>query len=277
MTYPKTLYPQLGIPTRDSRIHPGFRLALIAVAIMIAAGVIGSALGTVDVGGRLSKFREAFGEFLAETDPDRLADQLKRLEEQRAMLARQGEARIMMFMVYTHAASHLPWQKIHYEAALRELRAGLELVPLEQFPPLVRYQIYESESHLLMELGRWAEAKAALDAYAALLAKDKNPQMQVNLDNGLAYLLAIADDPEVQAPEAALNLAKGVIRSEVKLSGDRYATGVAAYVDTLAEAYFVNGDFPNAHQSQRTALALARSGLSVYLEHYDRNRSALKK
>ena len=66
--------------------------------------------------------------------------------------------------------------------------------------------------------------------------------------NNLAWLYATCEDAKFRDPKGALDHAK----QAVDLSGGEEAT----FIDTLAEAYFVNGDFQQAVETQKKALAL---------------------
>lgn len=66
--------------------------------------------------------------------------------------------------------------------------------------------------------------------------------------NNLAWLYATCDDPNFRNPQAAIEHA----RRAVELTN----WSEPAFVDTLAEAYFVNGSYRQAVQAQQKALAL---------------------
>lgn len=66
--------------------------------------------------------------------------------------------------------------------------------------------------------------------------------------NNLAWLYATCDDPKFRDPKAAVELAqRAVVLTNWKDAG---------FVDTLAEAHFANGDFLQAVEIQKKALAL---------------------
>jgi rhomboid protease GluP len=95
-------------------------------------------------------------------------------------------------------------------------------------------------------------------------ALQMNPNDAVTLNN-LAWLLATSEDLEFRDPPKALEHA----RRAVELSGGK----VASFVDTLAEAHFVNGNFQEAVKIQTQALELD-SDNPEFQEHMARYRKA---
>jgi tetratricopeptide (TPR) repeat protein len=83
--------------------------------------------------------------------------------------------------------------------------------------------------------------------------------------NSLAWLYATCDDQKFRDPKAALDHAQ----SAVKLT--EWKEG--AYVDTLAEAHYVNGDFLQAVEIQKKALTLRPDNKELQ-EHMARYRKA---
>jgi membrane associated rhomboid family serine protease/cytochrome c-type biogenesis protein CcmH/NrfG len=83
--------------------------------------------------------------------------------------------------------------------------------------------------------------------------------------NNLAWLLATCDDPKFRNPQEALAHA----RRAVELSNWKQA----AYIDTLAEAFYVNQDYGQAVQAQTKALALEPNN-QTYKEHMARYQKA---
>ncbi len=83
--------------------------------------------------------------------------------------------------------------------------------------------------------------------------------------NNLAWLLATSEDSRFRDPKAALEHAQRAV--------DLSQWKQAAFVDTLAEAYYVNGDFDEAVKTETRALALdARN--QEYQDHMARYRKA---
>jgi membrane associated rhomboid family serine protease/tetratricopeptide (TPR) repeat protein len=80
--------------------------------------------------------------------------------------------------------------------------------------------------------------------------------------NNLAWLYATCDDPKYRDPKAALDHAqRAVILTQWK-EGE--------FIDTLAEAYFANGDYQQAVETQKKALALEphNTELQVHMVRY---------
>jgi len=83
--------------------------------------------------------------------------------------------------------------------------------------------------------------------------------------NNLAWLYATCDDQKYRDPKAALEHARLAVQLTQWKQGD--------FVDSLAEAYFVNGDYPGAVETQKKALALEPDNTELQ-EHMARYRKA---
>ncbi len=147
--------------------------------------------------------------------------------------------------------------------------------------PIQSFRAESMQAHVLAELDREPEAMEALgraNASRERMENDRLLQMlKLNLVNLQAYILATAKEPQVRNPEKALHLAQFLITSRDELPNGEYASGVAAYVDTLATAWFAAGNSEKALKTQALALGLAKPGdLSVYLKHYDEFANAKK-
>jgi tetratricopeptide (TPR) repeat protein len=66
--------------------------------------------------------------------------------------------------------------------------------------------------------------------------------------NNLAWLYATCEDPKFRDPKAALDHAQLAVKLTQWKEGN--------FIDTLAEAHFVNGDYQQAVDIQKKALAL---------------------
>ncbi|MBI1940504.1 MAG: rhomboid family intramembrane serine protease [Acidobacteria bacterium] len=102
----------------------------------------------------------------------------------------------------------------------------------------------------------------AIEHYQQALRKDPNDAIT---HNNLAWLLATSEDLKFRDPPKALEHA----RRAVELSGGKEA----AFVDTLAEAHFVNGNFAEAVRVQTRALELDPDNPELR-EHMERYRKA---
>ncbi len=83
--------------------------------------------------------------------------------------------------------------------------------------------------------------------------------------NNLAWVYATSEDPKYRDPRQALEHA----RRAVELSNWREPT----FVDTLAEAFYANGNFPEAVRVETLALALDPKNIE-YRDHMERYRKA---
>lgn len=127
------------------------------------------------------------------------------------------------------------------------------------------------------ELGEWGAAFAQLAGAEAQVEQlpdgPDRRSMQLLLLNTRAWLLATAPAGQGGNPEGALHIAQLAVTSRDKLPGGGYASGEAAFVDTLAAAWFAVGQQDKALQTQKLALGLAAGDLSAYIENFDRFRN----
>jgi rhomboid protease GluP len=180
-----------------------------------------------------------------------------------------------------------------YDQGIQEIQEAVRLSGEDDQPKLqlgVAYQlkgdpqkaqqIFES---VLGKNPQTAEGKRLLASNQALLAdlyaKQKlygeaiNTYQQVlrlapnfaEAHNNLAWLYATCDDPKFRDPKAALDHAQ----LAVKLSQWNEWNSI----DTLAEAYFANGDYKGAVEAEKKALALAPDNTELR-EHLARYRKA---
>ena len=87
--------------------------------------------------------------------------------------------------------------------------------------------------------------------YERILALD--PDRPVSLNN-LAWLLATSDDPRLRDTKRALVLAKKAVALEHS----------PVYLDTLAEAYYVNGYREEAVQTMKEAFSKTKENKDYY-------------
>jgi hypothetical protein len=249
-------------------------LALIVVAVLVAGLVAGS-------------LRSRWRGMKLEALPNRIASASTR-EEKDSLL---GEGRILATALNDNPAARLhlaescmvasigaPRQKGYYGNAAMLLDGVGEALAGS---PMQSFRAESMHAHVLAELDREVEAMEALGrANSSLNRLDDGRLLQVlklNMVNLQAYILATATEPQVRNPEKALHLAQFMITSRDELPDGEYASGVAAYVDTLATAWFAAGNAEKALKTQALALGLAKPGdLSVYLKHYDEFANAKK-
>ncbi len=119
-----------------------------------------------------------------------------------------------------------------------------------------------------------AKADQALSRYQDEKAKHAHRLLLVNAQ---AYYLAVAPIRSGGNAEKALHLAQLLISSRDELADGSYASDQAAFLDTLASAWFATGDAEKAVETQSLALGLADSGrLDVYIENFDKFKRAAK-
>lgn len=140
----------------------------------------------------------------------------------------------------------------------------LAVVVLSMAATVNHYRATQALRAGLVQADRYAEQKQygrAIQAYEDALRKQ--PDFAA-AHNNLAWLYATCDDPNYRDPGAALQHAKRA----VQLSNWQEVE----FVDTLAEAYFANGDYHDAVEVQKRALALDPNDqqLQAHMRRYRR-------
>jgi tetratricopeptide (TPR) repeat protein len=116
--------------------------------------------------------------------------------------------------------------------------------------------LYKVLGDLYYETGNLSGVQQAYEA--SLKLNPENPHVL----NNLAWLYATAKDPRFRNPARALDLAKA-------------AAGLLEephILDTLAECYFVNGQYAKALETAQHALRLARENRTYYQEQVEKFR-----
>jgi len=101
-----------------------------------------------------------------------------------------------------------------------------------------------------------------------MLAYEKIIQMepsQAVAYNNLAWYLATAPYPELRDPPRAVVLARQSVALELS----------AMFLDTLAEAYYANGEYPEAVKTGREALSIAKENRGYYEGQLEKFMKAL--
>ncbi len=118
--------------------------------------------------------------------------------------------------------------------------------------------LYKVLGDLYYETGNLSGVQQAYEA--SLKLNPENPHVL----NNLAWLYATAEDPRFRNPARALDLAK----SAAGLLEEPHI------LDTLAECYYVNGQYSKALETARRALRLARENRTYYQEQVEKFRKA---
>jgi tetratricopeptide (TPR) repeat protein len=111
----------------------------------------------------------------------------------------------------------------------------------------------------------YAQQKLYADAINAFQQALRLAPDLAEAHNNLAWLYATCDDPKYRDPRAALDHAQTAVSLTKWTQGD--------FVDTLAEARFVNGDYREAVEIQKKALALEPDNKELQ-EHMARYQKA---
>lgn len=159
---------------------------------------------------------------------------------------------VLLFMV-------VGWRSFQWDKHLGlKLHASLLERMLEQEPknPALLFLA----GSVALERGNLARARDLLEKSLEIQAE--NPEAL----NNLAWLYATAQDPGFKDPQKALSLA---------LEAARLKPDEPHILDTLAEAYFLNGQIKEAVETEQKALSLARNAPEHYTRQLDRFRRAL--
>ncbi len=118
--------------------------------------------------------------------------------------------------------------------------------------------LYKTLGDLYYESGNYEGVRQAYET--SLKLKPDSPHVL----NNLAWLYATAEDPRFRHPERALTLAKAAaaIIQEPHI------------LDTLAEAYYINGMYAKALEASREAQRLARDSHAYYQQQVEKFRRA---
>ena len=118
--------------------------------------------------------------------------------------------------------------------------------------------LYKTLGDLYFETGNFDGVRQAYEA--SLKINPNNPHVL----NNLAWLYATAENPRFRNPQRALTLAMAAaaIIEEPHI------------LDTLAEAYYINGIYPKALEAALRAQRLARDNHAYYQEQVDKFRRA---
>jgi tetratricopeptide (TPR) repeat protein len=104
----------------------------------------------------------------------------------------------------------------------------------------------------------------AVWAYENILRLDPDDGMALN---NLAWILATSEDPDLRDYKRALSLATRAVQIE----------GSPTFLDTLAEAYYVNGLYDQALRTIREALDKATENRDYLLRQQEKFKDALEK
>ena len=118
--------------------------------------------------------------------------------------------------------------------------------------------LYRVLGDLYFEIGNLEGVRQAYET--ALKLKPDSPQVL----NNLAWLHATATDPRLRNPVRALELAKAA----ASLLPEPHI------LDTLAESYYVNGQYANALETAQQALRLARDNSAYYRQQVEKFKKA---
>jgi len=262
---------RLFLPARQRR----FIFVFYALAVAMAAAGGGAVAGFVWRQARIIIFTFESEKILEISDAERLQSLLPALQARWAHLTQSALVRLQMAAVYLHAAERLPRQRPYFEAAKREAAEALALVG--RGDAHLRLHAAAMLANACLAAGREHEAHRALTACEGILSalpSHQRGRWTMMHQNNLAYLHASASEPSLRNPPQALAQAEALLRQPIA-NGEEITSENAAFLDTLAEAYYANGNYRQALIVQRLALARAQGAdLSIYLMHYDKYLAA---
>ncbi|MCD6306246.1 MAG: M48 family metalloprotease [Deltaproteobacteria bacterium] len=174
---------------------------------------------------------------------------LKRAYQEPDLLRRHNRAVFILFLIYLVCIAGLAYLfnwgpvKRYTTYAVIEQAIRRELTKEPQ-----NVELYLSLATVYQQMGKEREA---LRIYEQIIRLD--PYRAAALNN-LAWLLATASDRDLRDPDRAVELAKRAVTLERS----------PGFLDTLAEAYFVNGCLEDAIKTIKEALATATENMGYY-------------
>jgi Zn-dependent protease with chaperone function len=132
-------------------------------------------------------------------------------------------------------------ESLLYHWTEQALRRQIEAQPRD-------LELYQNLAMVYHKVGKLREA---VKTYEQVIRLDPNQSPALN---NLAWLLATEEEDTLRDPKRALALAKRAVALERS----------AIYLDTLAEAYYANGMLPEAIETIREAIFMARENRAYY-------------
>lgn len=190
---------------------------------------------------------------------------LSRCEADPYWIARHHKKVRYSIGIYLAVIALIGWGgfNLHFGTAGQTLSTGL-------FAKLVKQQIEQDPDNpaLYLMLGDLYQSGnkygEAISAYESALSL--NPQ-NARVLNNLAWLLATAEEKPFRRPEKALSLARQAARLSEK----------AHILDTLAESYYVNGEYEKAVFAAEKALAGATDQHGYYRDQLKKFKKAARR
>lgn len=158
-------------------------------------------------------------------------------EWEELLQANPNDADAHFFLAVLHSLN-LEKAVEHYEAFLRAVPASGEEAR----------RIAAACSTLGQRYSETGREKEALDRYEHGLRADPN---NVLLWNNIAWLYATAKDPQIRNPQKALEYGQKAVQATPE-----EAPEAPSYLDTLAEAYYLHGQYNDAIEIEKKAIAL---------------------
>lgn len=262
---------ECGLPPLEDKSLAKWKALARAVGAVCAVLVVGWLAGSLASRWRAMRLEALPGQMAKAVGPEEKSRLLAQGRILATALRDDPRARLSLAEACLIASVNAPRQ-MGYFGNIAALLAGV--ADRSGQSDLDVFRAESLHAHVLAELNRHNEALACLaraDSALKNLPDNKMSRaLRLNLVNLQAYILATAPGRHVRNPEKALHLAQVMVSSRDELPGGEYASGVAAYVDTLASAWYAAGDAEKALKTQTLALGLAKPGdLAVYLKHYD--------
>ncbi len=253
----------LGFQTQKQYHLPKFiKILGAALIVFLLATGIGELLGReLQQHQSYSTFINFQTLFTTHNIPESL-DILKKMKRQ---APNSPETTILYAQACQYAATIMPYPGKWLQESLLQLR----LLNRDNITsPEIHAQLLISEASVLLDLKRDTEALTTIRKLNNHLSQEQllqaNPaQVEggTTYYNTYAYILATTTDPKLKDPKLALELIKKVV---IEPGGNS-----PAYLDTLAEANFINNKITAAIQAQRLALAQCDyPSLWILTEHF---------
>lgn len=260
---------ECGLPPVNS--GGGARRFVVRALLLLAALVtVGWIAGRLEAGWREAWLSGLPAMVHAAPDED-VSDLLARGRMYASALPARQRMRRDLALAVLVAGERAPRREGYYANA-RRLLASVRISELQAPEEKLYTEFAASGVHA--QFHDYAPALACLEradkALEGVSDAGLRASLRLLLVNAHAYYLAVAPRGAGGDPARSLELAQLMIASRDTLPGGGYASDSAAFLDTLAMAWHVNGDADKALASQSMALGLADSSeLFELLTHYD--------
>jgi predicted Zn-dependent protease len=187
-------------------------------------------------------------------------DYLKKCESDQKWVERHNSKVKKSILVYGVVLCLVAWAgfQVSFGAAGERINAGFLRALIEK---RLEQKPHDPELNVLLGDLHFSESAYRKAAASYEKALEQDPENARALNN-LAWLHATVHEADLFQPEKALALARRAVRRKPE----------PHVLDTLAEAYYVNGDYEKAIEIEQQALARAKGNVRHYREQLEKFR-----